>query len=555
MANETTPLLSHTEDGEVVLPPSNVSYSGDTEVAQGDVETVNGAGEQIPKCVDDVKDVDTKAILLVFLPMAVGVFLVAMDTTIVTSTYATIGNEFEQLQSTSWIMTGYMITMTSFQPLYGKLSDVFGRKTCMICAYSIFAIGSLLCGFAGNMGQLIAARALAGVGGGAITTINAIVLTDVVPRRQRGTWQGLTSVTFYTGQGCGAPLGGFLTDLFGWRWAFIVQAPLTCLAIIAVYVGLKLPEHDMSSLKSKLKRIDFTGAAVLIVSVFSLLVALDRGGNVSWSDRVTIVSMVASAVSFLLFYLVETFWAVEPIIPKGVIVDRSMLIIYATNFISMGGAYCMPYNASLYLQAIQKFNPTHVGFVLLSCAFGGSTGSLLAGYGIQLTGRYYWITLVEYGICLMGVTLVAGTTGLWPYVTAILCFGLGSGSFGGVGGANANFVGLITFAGPELQAVATSVLWTSRSLGGVVLLSLNTAIIQATLRNRLYERLTGANVDEIVKHVRESLGYLRELEPTVREVVVRSYQDGLQMAMWTQVVLMALAMVTTAFMKEKPIPR
>ncbi|KAH9942816.1 MFS general substrate transporter [Amylocystis lapponica] len=488
--------------------------------------------------------------------MAVGVFLVAMDSTIVTSTYATIGSEFEQLQSTTWIMTGYMITMTSLQPLYGKLSDVFGRKTCLICAYYVFASGCLLCGLAGSMNQLIAARAFAGIGGGGFCSLSAIVLTDIVPMRQRGTWQGLSSLTFFTGQGIGAPLGGLFTDKFGWRWAFIAQVPLTVLAIISVSVALKLPDQDRSSFKRKLKRVDFPGAAVLIIAVFTLLLGLDSGSNVSWDNRVTLGSLASSAALLLIFLLVETH-ATEPIIPKRVVVDRSMFMIYVASLTLLGVGHCLPYHVSLYLQAIQGLSPTQVGLMLFPVAIGGATGSLLAGFSIQLTGRYYAVTIAGFAVSTAGVVLVAGTTGPWPYSVAAICTGeaLACSLHPAVGAANANFVALVSHAGPELQAVATAVLWTSRSLGSVVVLSLGTAIAQNTLRRRLYERLSGADVDEIVAHVRESLSYLGTLEPAVRDVVVQSYQDGIQVTLWWLVAVAALSVVASAFVKEKTIPR
>jgi MFS family permease len=142
----------------------------------------------------------------------------AIDQLLAVATYAKIGSELNALNSTSWIATSYFLTLTSFQPLYGKLSDIFGRKPCLLFAYAVFAIGCLGCGLAQDMVQLCIARGLAGIGGGGMNSVVSILTTDLVPLRDRGIWQGYMNIIASVGTSVGAPLGGFLADSVGWRW-------------------------------------------------------------------------------------------------------------------------------------------------------------------------------------------------------------------------------------------------------------------------------------------------------------------------------------------------
>lgn len=142
----------------------------------------------------------------------------AIDQLLVVACFAKIGNDLSALNSTSWIATSYFLTLTSFQPLYGKLSDIFGRKECLLFAYSVFGIGTLGCGLARDIDQLCVARAISGIGGGGMNSVVSILLTDLVPLRERGMWQGYMNVIASVGMSLGAPLGGVLADSVGWRW-------------------------------------------------------------------------------------------------------------------------------------------------------------------------------------------------------------------------------------------------------------------------------------------------------------------------------------------------
>ncbi|EDR06887.1 member of the major facilitator superfamily [Laccaria bicolor S238N-H82] len=479
------------------------------------------------------------------LPMAVGIFLCAMDGTIVVSSAAAIGSELNELQNTSWIATAYLLTLTSFQPLYGKLSDIFGRKSCLLFSYSIFSIGCLLCGLSRNMNELIMCRAFAGIGGGGMQPIVSIIMSDVVPLRSRGTWQGVLNIVWTTGTIVGASLGGLFADTIGWRWAFLIQVPIALIAIIAVSLALHLPKVESGGYKAKLKRVDFLGAISLVSAVFFLLFGLDRGGNVSWNDKLTIYSLCAFFVAFVTFAFVEMKWASEPFAPKRIIVNRSLISSYLVNFFGIASGFTMIFYIALYFQAVQGRSASEAGIWLLFSVGGSLTGSLCGGLIIQATGKYYLLTLASYIVFFLGTTSTTLSSGV--IVTSSV--GIASGD-----GITTSLISLIANAGQADQAIATAVSYLFRSLGSVVGLSVGATLVQGTLRSSLQHKLSGQDVDEIIRRVRESLSYLDELDPVTRATVTTSYGEAIHVAFWFSAIMAACAMISAIFIKEKPIP-
>ncbi|KAF5337822.1 hypothetical protein D9758_015711 [Tetrapyrgos nigripes] len=496
-----------------------------------------------------------KSLLAIVIPMALGTFLVAMDSTIVVASYASIGSELNQLSKTSWIATGYLLTLTSFQPLYGKLSDIFGRKACLLVAYCIFGLGSLFCGLSKTMDQLILSRALAGVGGGGMSTVVSIIMSDIVPLRSRGTWQGIINIVFATGSSVGAPLGGFLADTIGWRWAFLIQCPAIVLALLSVSFALHLPPTDSSDFKTKIKRIDFVGAITLVCSVFLFLFGLERGGNVSWSDKATIGTLSGSAALFLFFGFVEMEWASEPFAPKRIILNRSLIASYFVNFFGVASALTMLFHVSLYFQALGPMSPSRAGLLLVPSVIGGVIGSLSGGIIIQATGKYYWVTVLGYCLLVVGSSTITLFSGLVVRSIMVMCVGLTISGFGNGGGITTSLIALISNAGQADQAIATAVSYLFRSLGSVVGLAVGSTILQDTLRVTLHRTLTGHDVNEIVRHVKESLNYLDELDSETKAIVLSAYERSIRMTMFFCLSMAFCAAFASFFIKETELRR
>ena len=478
--------------------------------------------------------------------MAIGIFLSAVDLTIIVSSYGKIGSDLKALNNTSWIATAYFLTLTSFQPLYGKLSDIFGRKAALLFAYAIFGTGCLFCGLARNMNELIAARACTGIGGGGMTTVVSILMSDIIPLRERGVWQGYINIIYASGAGVGAPLGGAMADTIGWRVAFIAQGPLCLIALISVAATLRLPKQEDSDWKTKLKRVDFIGAFVMVFAVFALVLGLDRGSNVSWRSTTTIVSLCVSALLFPLFGIIEQKVALEPFTPSRIIFDRGMFACYASVFFSSGGWLAALFYLPLFFQAVDGLSATGAGIRLLPAIVTGVMGSLFAGIVMKRTGKYFWMTVIAYTMMTVGMIPVLLSTGLVANNTYGISVGLVLIAFGNGIGVTTTLISLIRNAAPQDQAIATAGSYLFRSLGSVTGIALSSSVVQQTLRTELQSRLhSGTSADEIVKGVRQSLDFIKTLDPDVRDVVRHCYEDATRYGFFFMLAVIALAMVSS----------
>ncbi|KAF8254003.1 MFS general substrate transporter [Wilcoxina mikolae CBS 423.85] len=484
--------------------------------------------------------------------LAIGIFLAAMDNTIVVSSYGAIGNDLKELNRTSWIATAYLLTTTSFQPLYGKLSDIFGRKASLLFAYTVFGVGCLACGLSRTMGQLIAARAFAGIGGGGMTTVVSILVSDLVPLRSRGTWQGVLNIVFASGAAVGAPLGGLMADIIGWRWSFIFQFPGTLLACLVVGVFLNLPSSSQSTtpFKSRLLRVDFLGAGVLVLAVLSLLIGLDLASNVSLKSPVVMSSLSMAIIFFGSFAYIEKYIAAEPFAPPKIVRQRTILASSLANFFAFGAHMTILFYVPLYYQAVKSNSAGEAGIQLLPAIAGGVTGSLLGGLLMQKTGRYYWLTVVAYFLSVVGAALVLVSVSMCESTTGI-SMGIISSGFGNGIGVTTSLIAIIAAAGSKDQAVATAVSYLFRALGTVTGVSVGSMLVQNKLRSELGARLEGDDIDEIVRKVRESMEFIGTLPEETRVVVRACYRDALQVAFVFALGLAVCAVVSAAFIKEK----
>ncbi|HUD10897.1 MAG TPA: MDR family MFS transporter, partial [Candidatus Saccharimonadia bacterium] len=248
-------------------------------------------------------------IMVIMGALMLALLLAALDQTIVATALPKIAQDLNGLSKLSWVATAYLLTSAVVTPLYGKISDMFGRKKLFMVAITIFLIGSALCGLAQNMDELIFFRGLQGIGGGGLMTMILTIVGDVVPPRQRGRYQGYFGAVFGIASVIGPLLGGFFTDHLSWRWIFYINLPLGVLALIVIAAKLHLATHRASH------RIDIAGALVLAASTICLLLATVWGGNqYAWSSPTIIGLLGAGVLGTIAFIFIES-RAPEPIIP------------------------------------------------------------------------------------------------------------------------------------------------------------------------------------------------------------------------------------------------
>ena len=238
--------------------------------------------------------------------------------------------------------------------------------------------------------------------------------------------------------------------------AFLAQAPLCAVAFLAVVLLLRLPRIESSDWKSKLRRVDFAGAIVLICAVFTLLLGLDRGSNVAWSAPVTLVSLCLSPPLFILLVLIEHKFAVEPFAPGRIVFEKSLFACYLVNFFSFGGLMSVIFYLPLFFQAVDGHTATQAGVRLIPSIAAGVCGSLFGGILMQRTGKYYWLTVTAYTGLTLGMLLVFLFTGLTANNTYGILTGLSVASFGNGIGVTTSLIGLIANAAAKDQAITTA---------------------------------------------------------------------------------------------------
>ena len=284
----------------------------------------------------------TTAILGSIAALYFGVWLACTDATMVTAIYNTISSDFGRLQDSMWILAAYHLGLAPAQPLYGKLSDIFGHRAMLAIAYALFGIGCIFCGLGSSLFQFAAGRVVAGLGGAGMISLVSSLVVHLVPLRDVAVWRSWMYVMATFGRSIGAPLGGVLADSIGWRGSFIYQAPLALLAITLVWWQLPTEfehnsvarESDVSknaaqTTSSKLRRIDFPGAFLIATSIVAILLVLNFASKkLTLFDPLIIGLVMLWIISSLLFLLVEAKYAPEPILPLRLLLERDVLTAY-----------------------------------------------------------------------------------------------------------------------------------------------------------------------------------------------------------------------------------
>jgi hypothetical protein len=327
------------------------------------------------------------------------------------------------------------------------------------------------------------------------------------------------------------------------------------MSILAVSVVLQLPAQEDVNWKVKLRRVDFLGALVLVGAVFLLLVGLDHGSNVAWGSRLTIASLASSLVLFALFLVVEAKIAAEPFAPIHIVFERSLFACYLCNFFSFAGWLSILFYVPLFYQAVDGMSASQAGVRLLPSIVAGVTGSLFAGSVMRRTGKYYWLTVAAYTSLTLGVVPILLSTGLITKSTLGISIGLAVGGFGNGIGVTSSLIALLSNSTYDDQAVATACSYLFRSLGSVVGVSLSATVVQQYLRANLREALSGDDAEEISRRVRESLEYIKTLEPGVRDLVRQSYGHATRASFVMDMSLVSGAMLAAFWIRERKLSR
>ncbi|KAJ7729775.1 vacuolar amino acid permease [Mycena metata] len=479
-----------------------------------------------------------------------GTFLASLNQSLVPTMMPSISSEFQAFNQASWLGTAYLLATCTFTPLYGRLCNVMGRRGANNTAMVFAALGTIGCGLSGNMEMLILARFIAGIGGGGLNTTSTIIVSDMYTLRDRGLVQGLASCFNGLGMGLGGPFGGVITDLFGWRAAFLLQIPLFVLAFILTSYNIRYVTPGKSkSRKEVLKRIDYLGSLTLLISVGSLLLFLSTRYNESlpWSDTRVIVPLVLGIVFFVLFLVVEIYVAPEPVMAPFLLQQRIPVLISASNFLVSACNFSVTYFFPMWFQVVTLESASTAGLHLMPNSVSMSTGSVFAGWMMHRTGRYKKINLIFGIFPFVGAVLISlmredsGPIQSWLSIIPL--------GFGNAVVLQTMLIALLAHLPESHMAVGTGFGQLFRGIGQVGGVAISSAIFQSRLDTELRERIHTPDAEELILKIRRSSEVIRTLEPEQQQAARDSYALGLK-----AVYIFAACSTFLAYLVRLPIP-
>jgi len=428
--------------------------------------------------------------IFVMLGVMLAMLLAALDQTIVATAMPRIVHELNGLEHLSWVITSYLLASTIIVPIYGKLSDIYGRKYFIIIAIVVFLLGSILSGMSQNMLQLVLFRGIQGLGGGAIFANAFAIIGDLFPPAQRAKWQGLFGAVFGIASVIGPFLGGLITDNFSWRGVFFINIPVGILALLVI--GFLMP---MISSHSKDRSIDYLGSFFLTIGLITLLLGFVWGGNQYPWDSIQIVSLfIVSFITFLIFGLVES-KVKEPVLPlflfKNPVFSVSIFITFIIGFAMFGAIFYAP----TFGQIVLGISATNSGTITTPMTLALVVGSIATGQIVSRTGRYKLPAIVGLAIGVLGMYLLSTmspSTSQLGMVYRMVVMGVGLG----IGMPIFNLIVQNSFD-HSLIGVATASTQLFRSIGGTV----GTAIFSGIFVNSLKDHLGSLTSDPFIQTV------------------------------------------------------
>lgn len=469
--------------------------------------------------------------------------LAALDQTIVSTALPTIARDFRALNELSWVVTAYLITSAVTTPLYGKFSDLFGRKLMLTVAVLIFLLGSVLAGLSGSMLQLIIFRGIQGIGAGGLMALVLATIGDVVSPRERGKYQGLIGAVFGVSSVIGPLLGGFFTDHLSWRWIFYINLPLGAIALTAIWLKLHVPFHKREH------SIDYLGVCLLTLSVVSLILATVWGGTTyPWNSLIILWLLWLGLFTGYLFVWWE-FRAKEPILPPRLFSNSIFSVSSALSFVSGFAMFAAIIYLPEYLQVVRGFSATKSGLLLLPLVVGLLSASIVSGRIISARGTYRIFPIVGTlvtGVGLLLMSYISTTTNIVVLSVWMLIVGLGIGMFMQV------MTLAVQNAIPYRElGTATSAVTFFRAMGSTFGTSIFGSILVARFALHFARLAPGAGIAGAKTGA--ELNALASLPPSVQNLALSALTNSFSDIFLYAIPVMLLAFVFALFLREIPL--
>ncbi|KAJ3121205.1 hypothetical protein HK098_003904 [Nowakowskiella sp. JEL0407] len=495
-----------------------------------------------------------KSLPLILTAIFMGIFLSALDQTIVAAIFSAIGSEFHASTQISWIATSYLLTTTAFQPVYGSLSTIFGQRNTLLLALFVFTVGSAGCGLSfGSIWTIVSWRAVAGVGGGGILTMSTIIMSDLVSLKERGQLQGVANAVYGTAALVGGPLGGILTDWVSWRYAFLINVPVG-VGVMIIVLWL-LPENlgpsatitsANETIVQKLSKLDFLGIVILTTATTLLTLSISLAGNeLPFTHPIVISLFVVSILLFIVFYHVEEH-VKYPVIPMRVIRDGfyCYMLTFWANMANFGMVFLVP----LFFVAVKSETATSAGIHLIPKIVSISFGSLLAGIYMTYSGEYWRVTIFSLIMMLLADSYVTFywtfTTTEIEFFTSLISDGLGFGVT-----LTTGLVAMLAVLKQADTATGSALLYTFRSIGSILGVAISQMLFQYTLKESLVEKVVGENSEFIIDLVRRDMSAIPSIPSEFIMPVKESYLIAFRYGMSVVIVCVVFAIISTTKVK------